>query len=650
MISDEQTKIITADVNCINIITAGPGSGKTSVLVNRAIYLMNNVKDSSHMILLLTYSREACNQLKDRIASSVNNSLDRFKIDTYHSLSFYLLKRYYKLIGYSNVPKKANEKEIIQLIDIFLVSNSNLFYNNGEAIDSKKLLKVIKIAKEKYVNLSTSDESIEMSFKALENSSSFIKLYSYLHASLKRDNKIMDFCDMISEAILLLKSENNRTMILNELKFRYILVDEFQDTNYRQLQLLKLIMDRAPFLTVVGDRDQLIYKFQGANEHNWAELTKHLNSLNVSFITSQLNNNFRSSSVIVKCSNIMINSNKQNSNQKKSVAVGEYSSNGNPLSIIECSSEKDQYSFIAKQILELTKDSNSPNRIAMNEIAVLYRNNNKGEAFMNYLKGEFNDVIKINHKKYIDVTNINTSDGEGRRNVIMNKLKLINNLNDNNALKNCLPISKNDKCNEVVNSIIVNAQKHNGSIFNAIDNAVKQKIKHIGPMKNFCKSVLELQNWMLGNEITLQDFITKLCNSIHDAIDPNDLTAEKLMDLLLRYDRKNFRNLSQEVPMFIDSIDNSGHAETTKSSSLWVSTIHCAKGLEFRYVFLLEANNDIFQSSNNGNDNELELLYVAISRAKEKLFITWISNSNNIHNGISEFLRPLVSSSLLLLS
>jgi len=646
-VNDEQEKVIVAPLNCINIVTAGPGSGKTSVLVNRGLYLLNNSNDNNHMILLLTYSREACNQLKDRLqmANHMNNSnLNRFKVETYHSLSLQLIKRYYNLCGYTSSPKKASDKEILQLIDTFMISNSNLFNYNGQDIDSKKLYKIMKVTRERFFNLTTSDDSVETCFQTLENASSFINLYRYLQHSLKSNNKIMDFQDMIYEAISMLRLENNRLMILNEMKFKYILVDEFQDTNYRQLQLLKLIMDnKSPNLTVVGDRDQLIYKFQGANENNWGDLRRHLSSLGVPFIISQLNNNFRSSDIIVKCSNVVINSNKQTSYQKKSVAVGICSSTCNPIAIIECSSEKDQYSYIVNKIRHLLNDSNNSNPIAMNEIAILYRNNNKGEAFSNYISNEARDSIKINHKKSIDVTNINSNDGSKKKNILINKLKLIINSADNDALRKCIPISKNEKCNEVVSTIIGNTQRHNGNMFDAINNAVKQKVKHISNMKNFCSSVLELNNWMLNNDISLYDFISKVCNSVHDAIDSSDdLTTEKLMEIVNNYDNKNSRNLCQEVPKLIEYIEQALICEVNKPG-VWLSTIHCAKGLEFRCVFILEANNEIFQTSPNGNDNELELLYVAISRAKEHLFITWISNSNNVHNGISEFLKPLLN-------
>ena len=648
-VNDEQEKVVVAPLNCINIVTAGPGSGKTSVLVNRGLFLLNNSNDSNHMILLLTYSREACNQLKERLqkANHMNNSdLNRFKVETYHSLSLQLIKRYYNLCGYTSSPKKASDKEILQLIDTFMISNSNLFNYNGQDIDSKKLYKIMKVTRERFFNLTTSDDSVETCFQTLENASSFINLYRYLQHSLKSNNKIMDFQDMIFEAINMLRLENNRIMILNEMKFKYILVDEFQDTNYRQLQLLKLIMDnKSPNLTVVGDRDQLIYKFQGANENNWGDLRKHLSLIGAPFIISQLNNNFRSSDIIVKCSNVVINSNKQTSYQKKSVAVGTYSSNCNPITIIECSSEKDQYSYIINKIRHLLNDSNNPNPIAMNEIAILYRNNNKGEAMMNYISSEARDCIKINHKKSIDVTNINTNtnDGARKKNILISKLKLIINSADNDALRKCIPISKNEKCNEVVSNIIGNTQRHNGNMFDAINNAVKQKIKHVSGMKGFCTSVLELNNWMLNNDISLYDFISKVCNSVHDAIDSSDdLTTEKLIEIVNNYENRNSRNLCQEVPKLIEYIEQALISEVNKPG-VWLSTIHCAKGLEFRCVFILEANNETFQTSPNGNDNELELLYVAISRAKEHLFITWISNSNNVHNGISEFLKPLLN-------
>ena len=140
-------------------------------------------------------------------------------------------------------------------------------------------------------------------------------------------------------------------------------------------------MGCKPRLTVVGDRDQLIYKFQGANEHNWIELRKHLISMNVPFKLSQLNNNFRSSDIIVQCSNIIINANKQ-TNHKKSKAVGTNSKILNPITMIECSTEKDQYEYIVKKILEIT--SRTVDRIESSDIAVLYRNNAKGNHLLRY--------------------------------------------------------------------------------------------------------------------------------------------------------------------------------------------------------------------------------------------------------------------------
>jgi ATP-dependent exoDNAse (exonuclease V) beta subunit len=115
-----------------------------------------------------------------------------------------------------------------------------------------------------------------------------------------------------------------------------------------------------------------------------------------------------------------------------------------------------------------------------------------------------------------------------------------------------------------------------------------------------------------------------------------------MMDMIENYEMKNTTDLCQELPNFIKYIEQSTMKDIMKSR-LNVSTIHCAKGLEYRCVFILEANHDIFQASQNGNDNELELLYVAISRAKERLFITWVCSNNNIHNGITEFLKPLLN-------
>ena len=610
-LNPEQYKAVTQKDGPI-LILAGAGSGKTRVITYRVAYLIEQCGVSPYNILAITFTNKAANEMRERVESMLGDDGRGVFISTFHRFCGRLLRDRAELIGYTSTFAVYDEKDAEKVIKDCLKELD---------IDPKRESPgLFRASISKLKNqMVTPDYFQQIMDKNNPWERSVLKVFRLYNKKLFESNA-MDFDDMLLKAVELLE-KNPDICDFYSRRYKYIMVDEYQDTNKVQYKLVKLLAQHEN-LCVVGDDDQSIYSFRGADIENILSFEKGFPKATV----IKLEQNYRSTENILAAANSVISGNYGRKEKKLWTAK----KGGEKIARFIGENQLDESRFIAGEIIRLEASG----KYSFNDIAVLYRQN----ALSQYLEAEFvrrGIPIRIyGGMRFFERTEIK---------VLINYLRLFENPGDFNAFSAVVNIPKRSIGDKGVDTILNIARSHNLTPMDVVSDVKKypelsryaEALKEFSDRYNklrdelpdttvpdFVEMVLDEMGLLRFYETTDEEKDEDRCGNLKELVTvAKEFVAATENDETLENSLAGFlQNVSLATDM--DSEDEEDVQKVT------LMTVHSAKGLEFPVVFVVAMEEGIFPSTramDEGNiDEERRLCYVAITRAKERLYISYV--------------------------
>ena len=583
------------------LVTAGAGSGKTRMLTHRIAYLVKELSISPFNILAITFTNKAANEMKQRISTMIDGA-ENMWICTFHAMCSKILRMHADRIGYTNtftiygdVEKNRAIKKLIENIDTKINTETFAWH--------------ISNAKN---NILSPDEYARYIFDK-EKCATITKVYKEYEQSLKKSNAL-DFDDLLTKCYDLFVSCPDVLEKYQE-KFKFIHVDEFQDTNKAQYILIKLLAGQNKNVFVVGDEDQCIYSWRGANIDNIKSFIVDFNAK-----VFKLEQNYRSTKNIVKLANKLI---KRNNNR---IDKNLWTNNdiGSSISQKELYSDLDEGEYVAEKIEQL----HTIQGYKYSEIAVLMRINSMSRILEEKLL-TYNIPYKVyGGFKFFERKEIKDT---------LAYLHLISNPRDTDAMMRALSFPKKGIGDTSITKLIEIATLYNVSIMQIIEEPEKFEIQ--GALQSKLVPVKMLFDDLndKAKTMNLVDFVTYVVNrvGIKEAIgtktEEDENKCLNIDDFVVSVQEYCTANEDATLEDYLQSITLLRDIDSLNDEDDFVSliTVHSAKGLEFKNVLIVGLNDGIFPLSraiNSTDPNELEeerrLMYVAMTRAKENLFLS----------------------------
>ena len=618
---NEAQKKAVLKINGPSMVIAGAGSGKTRVLTYKIVHLIKNGIDPFE-ILALTFTNKAAREMKSRISSMIGDVESKnIWMGTFHSVFAKILRFEAHKIGYTSDFTIYDVQDSERLISS-IIKEMNL---DKDSYRPKTIRNRISSLKNSFISVNAyfSNSDLTESDK-LSRRSKTGEIYKEYSDRLIKSNS-MDFDDLLLKTNELL---NNFPEVLAKYqeKFKYILVDEYQDTNNSQYLIVKSLADKYQNICVVGDDAQSIYSFRGANINNIINFRNDYDDVEV----YRLEQNYRSTKYIVNAANSVIDNNK-NKIHKEVWTDNEF---GNKIQITANPSDIAEARLISQKILNLIKSENS-----YNDFVVLYRTNAQSRVIEDSLRNS-----SIPYKIYGGVSFYNRKEIKD----ILAYLRLVVNNNDEESLKRIINYPSRGIGQVTINKIIVGSKDNNLSIYETIKSAKNLNLglsnSSITKLENFVNQieVFKIQNKKLSAfEIT--DFVikeTKIINELRKDESPESIArVENIQELLNGIrdfidDQKEIADSKNNLSEFLSNVSLATDFDIDlKLSEDFVSlmSLHSSKGLEFKNVFIVGLEEDLFPSalSYNSRDDleeERRLFYVGITRAKKNLYISYANS------------------------
>ena len=587
------------------LVLAGAGSGKTTVLVNRIAYMISEKHIRPWNILAITFTNKAAREMKDRIERLLGDTAKDMWIGTFHSVCVRILRSCIDLLGYSRdfviydtADTKTVMKECLRELDI-----------DEKSFPVRNVLSIISNAKNDLMDAAT----VENVYKSDYRMSIIAKIY-YRYQTKLRKNNAVDFDDIILNTVKIL-SENPDVLSKYQDKFQYILVDEYQDTNNSQYLLINLLAQANRNLCVVGDDDQSIYKFRGANIGNILNFEDDYSD--VQKIT--LDQNYRSTQNILDAANSVISNNKGRMGKSLWTSNGD----GNRVYVYTGTNEYDEARYIARQIKKHFDEQGS-----FSDCAILYRTNAQSRVIEEMLMRESVPYKVLSGLRFYDRKEIKD---------IIAYLRVVYNPNDDVSLARIINEPKRKIGNATLEKARNIAREKETSLYDVISHAddypeFKTAIKKLLSFSEIIQSLIKLKD-----TVTIEELTGRILNDTGymPALVMEDTTESKtrienlgeFISVITEFEKNE--ETGNTLGEFLENIslvsDIDGYDENEDSAVLM--TIHSAKGLEFPIVFLSGLEEGLFpgmrsMESDDDIEEERRLCYVAITRAKEQLYIT----------------------------
>ncbi|MCD4839149.1 DNA helicase PcrA [Neobacillus sedimentimangrovi] len=589
------------------LIMAGAGSGKTRVLTHRIAYLIVEKRVNPYNILAITFTNKAAREMKERIAKMMGGAANDIWISTFHSMCVRILRRDIDRIGFNRnftILDTGDQQSVIKGI----LKEKNL---DPKKFDPRAILGSISSAKNELI---TPEEYTKTAGGYYEQVVS--EIYEEYQKKLRK-NQALDFDDLIMKTIQLFQRVPE-VLEYYQRKFQYIHVDEYQDTNKAQYLLVKLLANRFKNLCVVGDSDQSIYRWRGADITNILSFEKDYPNATVIL----LEQNYRSTKRILQAANKVI----ENNLNRKPKNLWTENPEGNKIVYYRADSEQGEAQFVAGKIKELTREGGHK----LSDMAILYRTNAQSRVMEEVLlKSNINYTI-VGGTKFYDRKEIKD---------MLAYLRLISNPDDDISLIRVINVPKRGIGSSSLDKIADFAAMHDMSIFQALES-----IELIGLSPKITKAAAGFRD-LIKNYTQMQEYlsVTELVEEILEKTGYLDmLKAEKSLEAQSRIENleeflsvtKNFEETNEDKSLVafltdlalvadIDSMDD----DEEKADAVVLMTLHSAKGLEFPVVFLIGMEEGVFPHTRSLTEEaemeeERRLAYVGITRAEESLFLT----------------------------
>ncbi|MBQ8379485.1 MAG: DNA helicase PcrA [Clostridia bacterium] len=610
-----------------SLVIAGAGSGKTKVLTHKIAYLMQNKYVKPWNILAITFTNKAANEMKQRIENLVGDAANDIWMGTFHSICVKILRKYIDRIGFDNsfiIFDTSDQKTLIKECLKELKVDDKMFTDRAvlsEISNGKNEMLEPKAYLVKYAN-DYRRETIG-------------KVYELYQKRLKENNAI-DFDDIINYTIKIL-TENADVLEYYTEKFKYVLVDEYQDTNKSQFSLVSILASRYGNITVVGDNDQGIYSFRGADISNILNFEKDFPGTKI----IKLEQNYRCTGNILKAANAVIKNNEAKYDKKLWTENGE----GHIPCIYSGNDEYDEATYIINQIRFLKTEE----YFKFSDFAILYRMNSQSRAIEDILRREDIPYKIIGGLKFYERKEIKD---------IIAYLRLIFNTSDNMSLKRIINEPKRGIGKTSLDNIAQISEQSGKSMYDIIKNAESYGLNRVFlNSREFIEVIEELRakkDKMLISELikeTLKKTGYTKALELENTIEAESRiqNLDEFLTVAMEFEEESADNTLAE---FLEGITLSSDIDNMEETeeSVTLMTLHSAKGLEFPAVFLVGMEEGIFPGYKSiGEPKELEeerrLFYVGITRAKEYLYLTCAKRrtifGSTSYNSISRFIKEI---------
>ena len=630
-LNDKQYEaVINTEGPCL--VIAGAGSGKTKVLTHKIAYLIQEKNVLPWNILAITFTNKAANEMKERIAGLVGDAAKDMWIGTFHSICVRILRKFIDRIGFNSSfiifdtsDQKSLVKRCLKELDI-----------DDKILGDKTCLYEISNAKNEMLEPDNYRAKVHGDFKREK----IANVYELYQKKLKENNAI-DFDDIINFTIKILL-ENPDVLEYYTNKFKYILVDEYQDTNKSQFTLVTMLASKHGNITAVGDNDQGIYSFRGADITNILNFEKDFPGTKI----IKLEQNYRCTGSILNIANEVIKNNEVKYEKKLWTENEE-----GELPKVYCSdNEYDEGRYIVEQIEHLRRQE----KYKYSDFAVLYRMNTQSRAIEDILRREMVPYKIVGGLKFYERKEIKD---------IISYLRLVQNPSDNISLNRIINEPKRGIGRTSLETVEQTAGQFNTSMYEVIKNANNYGLNRVytnsREFVNCIEEFIAQKNNLKISELIqkiLKDtgYLKTLEDENTDETKNRIANLEEFLNVAIEFEEESAENTLNE---FLEGITLSSDLDNIEETdeSVTLMTLHSAKGLEFPVVFLVGMEEGVFPGYKSiGEDKEIEeerrLCYVGITRAKERLFLTRSKQrttfGSTTYNQPSRFLKEIPANML----
>ncbi len=610
-----------------SLVIAGAGSGKTKVLTHKIAYLIQEIGIKPWNILAITFTNKAANEMKQRVEGLVGEVAKDMWIGTFHAICVRILRRYIERIGFDSsfvIFDTSDQKNMIKNCLKDLNIDDKMF--TDRIIQSE-----ISNAKNEMLEPETYAARANGDFRKEKIAS----VYTMYQKRL-RENNAIDFDDIINFTIKIL-TENPDILEYYSEKFKYVLVDEYQDTNKAQFMLVSLLASRYGNITVVGDNDQGIYSFRGADISNILNFERDFPGTKI----IKLEQNYRCTQSILNVANSVIKNNEVKYDKK----LWTKNEEGNLPNVYQAEDEYDEARYIVEQINHLKTQE----YYQYSDFAILYRMNTQSRAIEEILVREDIPYKIIGGLKFYERKEIKD---------IIAYLRLIHNTNDNLSLVRIINEPKRGIGKTSLEQVQKIAEQNGISMYEVITKSVEYGLNRVyANSREFIQTIEELRQ--AQNELSISDLIKETLNKtgytkaleIENTIEAENRiqNLEEFLTVAIEFEEQAAENTLSE---FLESITLSSDIDNLEENqnSVTLMTLHSAKGLEFPAVFLVGMEEGIFPGYKSiGEPKELEeerrLCYVGITRAKNNLCFTCAKHrtifGSTSYNAMSRFIEEI---------
>ena len=587
LLNNKQREAVT-HIDGPMLVLAGAGSGKTKVLTSRIAYLIENGVNPQN-ILAITFTNKAATEMRERVAKLICGSY-KIQISTFHSFGLKIIKENASVLGYDKNFTIVDSDDVLTIIKK-LMKDLDL---NPKFYSAKTIRNKISSCKNELI---MPDE-----YDKLEADKNIVEIYRRYQKILKANNTV-DFDDLLILPIKLFK-QNKEILTHYQNQYKYILIDEYQDTNEAQYILSKMISALHKNIFVVGDNDQAIYAFRGANFKNILNFEKDYPNCKVIL----LEENYRSTKNILSAANSVIKHNKQ----RKDKNLWSNNEEGSKVKYIEVDTDREECQYVGEEIKRLANNGTN-----YEDIAILYRTNAQSRLIEEEMLKDAIPYRVVGSFYFYNRKEIKD---------LLCYLRLINNPQDDVSLLRVINTPKRKIGEKTISNLVAKAGQENNSLFDAIDS---------GKELEFKKLIITLRE--KSENLSLTELVDVVLN---DSGLKQELQNEKTLEADIRLENleefksitKSYEEDNGEISLedFLNEVtlvsDVSEHQEEKSRVSLM--TIHAVKGLEYDNVFVIGMEEEIFphynslqEGTTSAIEEERRLCYVAITRAKKNLYL-----------------------------
>ncbi|MDO4594128.1 MAG: 3'-5' exonuclease [Tissierellia bacterium] len=625
-LNDRQKEAVLEDIGPI-LVLAGAGSGKTRVLTTKIAHLIKDKNIYEGNLVAITFTNKAANEMKMRVSNLLDKDVSDLWIGTFHSICVRILRRSIDKLGYDrsfSIYDTSDQRSLVKEII------NDLGYKND--INPKEALNIISSCK----NAQIDPESFLKINTFYTKQEEYYKIYKK-YEEKKFEYNALDFDDLI-EKTLELFAYSKEVREYYQKKFEYVFVDEYQDTNKSQYELVKFFSGFHKNICVVGDADQSIYSFRGADINNILDFEKDFKDAKI----IKLEQNYRSTQNILDVANRLI----KNNEERKEKNLWTKNLEGEKVIYNESNNENEEANFVAEEIKTLRREG-----YKFNDIAILYRTNAQSRSFEEiFMKNGFNYRL-VGGLKFYDRKEIKD---------IISYLKVLVNEKDNIAFKRIINEPKRgignktiDKLEELSNSMnlsmmeVASDRQLRSGLSSRINNALDE---FYDQFKNLIENKKEYEIVEFIKEVLDKSgYIDSLSESY---LVENRARLENIDQFISAAAEYQQQNPSDNIIDYLESLSLLSDVDKTEddNNSISLMTIHAAKGLEFPICFVVGMDDYLFPSKRSLDEGNIEeerrLFYVAMTRAEEKLYLTSAKNRRSYGKPIyyrrSRFIEEII--------